>query len=167
MRYRCLTTLLLLFAGSTAAWAEHATIDLRVYHLDPATRKIKGQSSAFADEDPPAGGVNPRPLLKVKAGEPLILEFIYVNTYPHGEVKNVGVRYFVAREEKARQKTLPDLKQGAVTQGRFGLNFKPKSRVGARVAFTIRTPGIYLVRVQSENTQSDHEHFSAIDVQVE
>jgi len=147
--------------------AEHASIDLRAYHLDPATRNIISQSSATADEDPPQGGLNPRPLLKVKAKEPLVLQFIYRNTYPHGDVKDVSVRYFVVREEKARQKTLPDIKTGTVTQGRFDLNFKLGSKVGARVEFTIPKPGIYLLRVQSEKTRSDHEHFAAIDLQVE
>jgi hypothetical protein len=62
---------------------------------------------------------------------------------------------------------LPDLSKGVVTEGRFKSNFKPKCRVGARVAFTIKEPGIYLLRVDTSNTNSDHEHFSAIDVQVE
>jgi hypothetical protein len=62
---------------------------------------------------------------------------------------------------------VPDLKEGVLTQGSFTLNFKPKARVGARVTFKLSKPGVYLLRVQSENTQSDHEHFSAIDVQAE
>ena len=114
-----------------------------------------------------AGGLLPRPLLKVKAGDPLVLQFFFTNTYPHGEIKGATVSYFVVREEKPRQKNVPDLTQGVITQGRFTLNFKPKGRAGARVHFTITTPGFYLVRVQSGNTQSDHEHFSALDLQVE
>jgi hypothetical protein len=164
---RSVLVLLVLATWSLAARGEHARIDLRIYHLDPGTRAIKGQSSAAADEEPPHGGVNPRPLLKVKAKEPLVLQFFYTNTYPHGDVKDVSIRYFVVREEKARQKNLPDLKAGAVTQGRFDLNFKLGSKVGARVQFTIPKPGIYLLRVQSENTKSDHEHFAAIDLQVD
>ena len=54
-----------------------------------------------------------------------------------------------------------------VTQGKFVVNFRPKSRVGARVAFTVRDPGVYLLRVDTLNTGSDHEHFSAIDLRVE
>jgi hypothetical protein len=105
--------------------------------------------------------------LKVKANDPLVLQFIFINTYPHGDIKDVTVKYFVAPQEKLRQKELPDLTKGVVTQGRFTLNFKPKCRVGARVAFTIRTPGIYLLRIQTANTKSDHEHFAAIDLLVE
>jgi hypothetical protein len=159
--------LVVVLACPLALRAEHAIIDLRVFYVDPATGLTKGQATAFADEDPPLGGVQPRPVMKVKANQPLVLQFIYTNTYPHGDVKGAAVRYFVVREEKLRQKTLPDLSKDVVTQGRFSLNFKPKSRVGARVEFTIPAPGIYLLRVQSENTNSDHEHFSAIDLQVE
>jgi hypothetical protein len=38
--------------------------------------------------------------------------------------------------------------------------------VGARLNVRIDEPGIYLVRVDTQNTQSDHEHFSAIDLEV-
>ena len=57
--------------------------------------------------------------------------------------------------------------KNVVAMGQFHSNFKPKCRVGARVAFTVREPGVYLLRVDSFNTNSDHEHFSAIDLQVE
>ena len=32
--------------------------------------------------------------------------------------------------------------------------------------FTVKidTPGVYLVRLETRNTQSDHEHFAAIDL---
>ena len=166
MRLRFLLVLAVLAFAVYAARAEHASIDLRVLQFDPATGSLRGQASASADTDPPVGGLHPRPLLMVKANEPLVLQFFYTNTYPHGEVKDVTIRYFVVREEKAGQKVLPDYKQ-AVTEGHFTLDFKPKAKVGARVEFTIPTPGVYLLRVQSENTQSDHEHFSAIDLQVE
>ena len=111
--------------------------------------------------------VEERPQLKAKAGETLVLQFILTNTYPHGEKKDVRIRYFVVREAKAKQKAVPDLREGVVIQGRFTLNYKPKCRIGARQTFTIKEPGNYLLRVQTENTDSDHEHFSAIDIVVE
>lgn len=167
MSRRSLLALFILGAWPLAAWAEHANIDLRVMRLDPKSVKSLGDAKASADEEPPAGGVNPRPLFKVKAGEPLAMQFILTNTYPHGNLKDVTVRYFVVRADKAGQKTVPDLDKGTVTQGRFKMNFKPKCRVGARVTFTVKDPGVYLLRVQTANTNSDHEHFSAIDLQVE
>jgi hypothetical protein len=54
----------------------------------------------------------------------------------------------------------------AVAQGTVNMNFKPKCRVGARFNLRIDDPGIYVVRVDTQNTQSDHEHFSAIDLEV-
>ena len=53
-----------------------------------------------------------------------------------------------------------------VTQGAATLDFKPKCRIGALLKFSIDTPGIYLVRVETRNTKRDHEHFAAIDLEV-
>ncbi len=147
--------------------AEHASISLRVLRVDPATGQSKEEVEAGADQEPPVGGVAPRPMFKATPGEPLTLQFFFTNTYPHGVTKDVTIRYFVVKTTKVKQKETPDPRDGAVVQGSFTLNFKPKSRVGARVPFTIREPGVYLLRVDSLNTQSDHEHFSAIDVVVE
>jgi hypothetical protein len=36
-----------------------------------------------------------------------------------------------------------------------------------RNTIKIDTPGVYLVRVETRQTQSDHEHFSAIDLVIE
>jgi hypothetical protein len=150
-----------------AARAEHADIFLQVQRIDPATGATKDEVSSQADQEPPAGGHEKRPLIKVKTKEPLVVQFFFTNTYPHGVTKGARVRYFLARVEKIKQRQLPDLTQGCVVEGDFQLNFKPKGKVGARIAFTAPPPGIYLLRVESLNTNSDHEHFSAIDVQVE
>lgn len=167
---RCVAiALLALVLGLPEVRAEHARITLTVSRPHPTGNYSMAAvlARAHADQEPPRGGVNPRPVAKVKAGEALILQFFLDNTYPHGENKGVVVRYFIARETKLGQKTLPDLAKGMVTQGRIKMNFKPKCRVGTRVVFTIPKPGIYLLRLDTENTNSDHEHFSAIDVQVE
>ena len=167
MMSRILMALSALLLVPLAARAEHAEIDLRVTALDAATGRVRDEAHAAADQQPPAGGVNPRPLFTARVNEPLALQFILTSTYPHGELKNVTVRYFVVREAKARQKAVPDLRDGTVTQGSFTCNLKPKGRVGARVRFTLPEAGIYLLRVETANTQSDHEHFSAIDVKAE
>jgi len=140
--------------------AEHAVIDLRV--IGP-----EAEVSAGSDQEPPAGGVNPRPLTKVRVGDPLVLQFFLTNVYPHGNLKDVKVRYFVVPVEKVRQVTVPPLEAGAVVEGEMTMNFKPKCRSGARVRFHVSEPGIYLVRVDTQNTQSDHEHFASIDLEVE
>ena len=139
--------------------AEHAVIDLRV--IGPET-----EVSAGSDQEPPVGGVNPRPLMKTRVGDPLVLQFILTNVYPHRSIKGVKVRYYVVRVDKVRQKTVPPLEEGVVTGGEIVMNFKPKCKAGARLRFRVSEPGIYLVRVDTLNTQSDHEHFSSIDLEV-
>jgi hypothetical protein len=145
---------------------EHADIVLKVFNLDK-DNGLGREAVAYSDQEPPAGGVKTRPLFKAKAKEPLVLQFILINTYPHGVNKDVTVRYCVVRREKVKQKDVPDFRGDMVTKGSFQLNFKPKTKVGARVAFTIPEPGIYMLRVDTLNTASDHEHFSAIDLKVE
>ncbi len=156
-----LLPLFLLFAGlaTSTAYGEHAAINLKVIGPD-------GTHQASADQEPPPGGVNPRPRMTVHAGDPLVLHFILTNVYPHGVLKDVTVRYFVARTKEFGAKEVPDPSDGVVTQGAATLNLKPKCRVGARLQFRINEPGIYVVRVDTQNTQSDHEHFSAIDLEV-
>ncbi len=167
MRYRVLAVAILLAIVPRAGLAEHANINLRILRLDVESGKTSDEVKAPADEEPPGGGINPRPVFKAKINEPLVLQFILTNTYPHGELKDVTIRYFLVREDKIGQKKLPDLEKGMVTQGRFVMNLKPKGKVGARVAFTIREPGAYLLRVHTINTKSEHEHFSALDLLVE
>ena len=156
-----------LLTVALAAPAEHAEIALRLARLDPATGQTMGEIVAAADEEPPAGGVKARPQFRAKPGEPLQVQFFFTNTYPHDVLKDVRIRYFVARIDKVGQKTLPDLEKGTVVQGQFQTNFKPKSRVGARAAFTVHEPGVYLLRVDSANTKSDHEHIAGIDLIIE
>jgi hypothetical protein len=167
MQCRFAWALTALVCVAPAIRAEHGDIDLRVIRLDPQTGVWGEDCRATADQEPPQGGRRQRPVFKVKAGEPLLLQFFLTNTYPHGEKKNVTVRYFIVREAKAGQKAVPSLKEGVVTQGKFTLNFKPKCRVGARVAFSAPAAGVYLIRVQTENSDSDHEHISGIDLQVD
>jgi hypothetical protein len=161
MRRAFAVTMVALAAWPVVVAAEHATITLSVFHDGGE------EATGTSDQEPPLGGVRKRELLKVKAGEPLVLQFVFVNTYPHGVTKDVTIRYFIVREEKVGQKMTPELKSGVVLEGKFSLNFKPKGRVGARVGFKAPGPGAYLVRVDSLNTNSDHEHFAALDIEVE
>jgi hypothetical protein len=158
-----------------AVRAEHARIDLRV--IGPGGK----EASATSDTDPPAGGRNTPPILKVKANQPLVLQFFFTNTDPHHDIDQVQIRYYIVRVEKlgrkpavtfqnvsGRQKEAqPFVEPGIVSRGEFNLDFKPETKVGTRLKFQIPAPGIYSVRVGSVGTQSDHEHFSAIDLVAE
>jgi hypothetical protein len=160
-------------SATPALLAEHARIDMR------ASSEGK-EASALADQDPPAGGRNTPPVLKVHVNKPIVLQFILTNTYPHAAIDHVTVLYSVVRVEKLGRKAPPPLSErtgpdknsqlpesGVVTKGHFVMDFKPECRVGTRVKFRITEPGLYSARVETLGTQSDHEHFSAVDLVAE
>ena len=140
--------------------AEHAKINLDV--VSPG-----GQQTAFVDQTPPASGKNPRPVLKAKAGETIRVNWMLTNVYPHKTLSNVVVHFFIAREDKAGQKDLPDLNGEVVLESAFEMDFKPGAKAGQKNTLRIDQPGVYLIRVETRQTNSDHEHFAAIDLVIE
>jgi hypothetical protein len=157
-----------------ALLAEHARIDLR------ASSEGK-EVNAVADQEPPAGGRNTPPVLKVHVNKPIVLQFILTNTYPHTVIDHVTVLYSVVRVDKLGRKAAPSFSDRSgldknsqplseprvVTKGQFIMDFKPECRVGTRLKFQITDPGLYSARVETLGTQSDHEHFSAVDLVAE
>ena len=142
------------------ARAEHFEIELTV-------KSAHDQAIAHSDTDPPPQGVNPRPLCKAKRGEELTFQFMFSSNFPHGTKKGVGVRYYVVPEKEAGNKSPPEKDKPAVTEGSFTMDFKPDGRVGLRQRIRIERPGAYIVRVESVQSDSDHEHFAALDLVVE
>lgn len=142
------------------AVAEHAKITLEV--IAPNSRQ-----TAFMDQTPPDWGKNPRPLVKAKVGEPIKIQWMFVNIYPHKTLENVVVHFYVAREAKVGQKELPELTDDVALETAFDMDFKPGGKAGQRNTIRLNEPGVYLIRVESGKTQSDHEHFAAIDLVVE
>lgn len=140
--------------------AEHAKIN-----LDVSTSR--GQATSHVDQTPPESGKNPRPVLKARVKEPIRIQWLFTNIYPHKTLENVVVHFFIAREQKVGQKELPDLSGDVVLETAFDMDFKPGTKAGQRNTVRIDSPGVYLIRVETRNTQSDHEHFSAIDLIVE
>ncbi len=160
---RLMTSLVAIAAGCTwisPARAEHAKIQLEV-------SSPREQISAFVDQTPPEWGKNPRQVLKAKTNEPIRIQYILTNVYPHKTLESVVVHFFVVRQQKPGQKEIPDLKGDVVMESAFDMDFKPGGKAGQRTTIKIDTPGAYLIRVETRNTQSDHEHFSAIDLVVE
>jgi hypothetical protein len=151
---------LLLATAPARALAEHAKIELTVVGAH-------GQQTAYMDQTPPEWGKNPRPVLKVKVGEQIKIHWMFTNVYPHKTLENVVVHFFVAREEKIGQKELPVLNDDVVLEAAFDMDFKPGGKAGQRNTLRIEAPGVYLIRAESGNTHSDHEHFAAIDLVVE
>ena len=142
---------------SRPARAEHAKITLDVVAPD-------GQQTAHMDQTPPDWGKNPRPVVRAKVGEAVKIHWMFVNIYPHKTLENVVVHFFVVREAKVGQKELPALDENVVIESAFDMDFKPGAQAGQRQMLRLREPGVYLIRVESGKTQSDHEHFAAIDL---
>jgi hypothetical protein len=155
-----LLPLVTFLAMASEVHAEHAKINLEVTVGRETT-------TAHVDQTPPDSGKSPRPVVKAKVNEPIKINYLLTNVYPHKTLENVVVHFYVARQNKVGQKELPDLKDDvAVTESAFDMDFKPGSKAGQRMTLKIDTPGVYLIRIETRNTQSDHEHFSAIDLVV-
>ncbi len=162
MRRTIVPTALLALAWALPARAEHAKINLEV--------TAKGShEAAYVDQTPPDWGKNPRPVVRAKAGEPVKVQYVLTNVYPHKTLENVVVHFYIARQGKAGQKELPSLadEKAVVIETAFEMDFKPGAKAGARTTIKIDTPGAYLIRIETKQTQSDHEHFAAIDLVVE
>ncbi len=149
-------------APARALAAEHAKVQLDV--TTPGDRQ-----TAFVDQTPPDSGKNPRPVVKARAGEAIKIQYMFTNVYPNKTIKDVVLHFYVARIDAVGQKDLPTLDggPGVVLETAFDMDFRPGGKGGGRTTLRIDTPGVYLIRVESRETQSDHEHFAAIDLVVE
>lgn len=158
---RILFILATVLCVGSLAQAEHFRIELTVKGaLDEAT--------AHSDTDPPPQGTHPRPVCHVKRGEAFTIQFFFSSNFPHDVQKNVTVRFFVAPEKAAGKKSPSEPGKPPVTESQFLMDFKPDTgRVGLRQRLHIDQPGAYLVRVGSEHSDSDHEHFAAVDLIVD
>lgn len=157
----CLTGMIALaLACAATARGEHAKINLDV--TAPGEKK-----TAYVDQTPPEWGKNPRPVVKAKVGEPIKVQWVLTNVYPHKTLENVVVHFFIAPQAKVGQKELPRLGDDVVLETAFEMDFKPGAKAGAHNTVRIDQPGVYLVRVETRQTQNDHEHFAAIDLVIE
>jgi hypothetical protein len=141
------------------ARGEHAKIT-----LDVSTSTAK--QTAHVDQTPPDSGKNPRPVLKVNAGESIKVQYMLTNVYPHKTLENMVVHFYIARQERIGQKELPVIDDDVVLETAFDIDMKPGAKAGQRNILRIDKPGVYLIRVETKQTKSDHEHFAAIDLVV-
>ncbi len=177
-----LLTGMCLALGVAALWprpadAEHFDILLRVEasanEVNGASGKDNRQSSigeAFMDTTPPLGGVNKRPVVRTQAGQMVRVTWRLKSNFPHGTMKAVTIHFFVVKEAEIGQKPVPDpAGEGGILESSSVMDFAPKSTMSGNARFKAPAKGNYLIRVQSEDTHEDHdhEHFSAIDLQVE
>lgn len=165
MRARSLTPLFLgvLVAGlsSLPAGAEHFEITLSV-------QTSQGRAESGWDTFPPEGGLNPRQSVTAAAGEEVQVEWRLRSEFPHGVMKKVVIRLYVAPEREAGQKAPPLPGTPRVVDNSFTADFLPHHSARGAFRFRAPAPGAYLVRLQSETTQTEHghEHFGAVDLVV-
>ena len=119
MRRAILAAAALALMAPELAHAEHFDIKLVAAGPDGVAQQ------AFADQTPPEGGLNPRPVLKVRAGDEITMQFIMTNVYPHGTAANAGVHYYVVRERDLGQKAVPAVSEEAIVDGTFTFALKP------------------------------------------
>ena len=141
-------------------------------HFDMMLRAVIGdkQIEASTDTTPPIGGVNKRPVLKGKSGEFVKINWQLKNVFPHGAQKGVKVHFFIVKEAKLGQKPVPNpAGKAGVLDDAFTMDFSEKSTASGSLKIKLPEPGAYLVRIQSESDPEvhDHEHFSALDLDVE
>ena len=141
-----------------AARAEHFDINRTATAPDGTTKE------AFADQTPPVGGLNPRPVLHAKAGDTIAFQFVMTNVYARMRVRAMP-EYAIVRERGAWPKTVPP-PENLAAEGSFTFNLKPRAKIGTKERVVMPQPGLYLLRVESQRTQRDHEHFSAIDLEI-
>lgn len=159
MKHSIAAIMIVAATAGVSARAEHAKVELKV-------SAGSEQVTAFVDQTPPPVGKSTRPVIEVKAGEPIRVEWYFQNVYPNKTIENVVVHFYVARAEKVGQKELPDTTGDVELETAFEMDFKPGAKAGARSRFVIDSPGVYMMRVETIQTQSDHEHFAAVDIVV-
>ncbi|HEU4751767.1 MAG TPA: hypothetical protein VFU47_01585 [Armatimonadota bacterium] len=157
-----LVGVLAVLAGGRPAGAEHFDITLRL-------RTSKGVAESSWDTSPPEGGLNARQSVTASAGEELYLEWSFRSEFPHGVMKAVRARLFVAPEGEIGQRKLPPAGTPTVLDNDLVASFRPKHLARGHLYFRAPEPGNYLVRLESEETikEHGHEHFAALDLKVE
>jgi len=148
--------------GTVPARAEHFDISLIV-------RTAKGFAESGWDTAPPEGGLNKRQAITATVGEDIETEWRMRSEFPHGIMKNVTIRMFVAPEKEIGQLELPAADAPRVLDNSFVADYLPKHQAKGLLHFRVLQPGNYLVRIESEWTQREHghEHFGAVDLKVE
>jgi hypothetical protein len=147
-----------------AASAHHFTIDLKVQ---------AGKATRSASAEAAAPGVKPKPrgVLRVRAGTPITARWTLTSADPKTTYKDVLVHFFAVKIDKLGQTIVPKLTKGVAAEGALTMDFAPKDATKGELTFTIDTPGVYLVRLETIGAAGKgldaHEHFAALDVVVE
>jgi hypothetical protein len=148
-----------------------STRPARAEHFDIGMicRTSKGLAECGWDTYPPEGGINKRQVVSAVVGEDISLEWRMRSEFPHGVMRNVVCRLFVAKEDEIGQKKEPDHDGPTVLNNTLTADFLSHHTARGQLHFRVAEPGNYLIRIESELTLKEHghEHFGAIDLKVE
>jgi len=145
---------------SVPARADHFTIDLEV-KAGGASKTVKADRAALGVK------AKEREALTAKAGATMTVKWTVTSTAKTGVVKDVLVHFFVVRQEKLGQASVPKLDKDVAAESALTMDFKPKDKATGELSFTIAAPGIYLLRLETIGAASGadgHEHFAALDL---
>ena len=157
---RLLLLLGVLFLLAPSAEASHLAVEVTVEGQPRPTR-------ALTDTMPPPQGKKLRPLVRLPRGKPVRVRWSVRNTDRRQQVEKLLIHLFLVREASAGQKEVPDPQKGAVWDTALATALEPGRETRGEFTLPISEPGIYLLRVESGFTEQDHEHFAAVDLQVE
>jgi hypothetical protein len=145
------------------AAAHHFTIDLKV-------QAGKASKTASAETAAPGAKPKPRAVLRVRAKTPITARWTMTNADAKTTYKDVLVHFFTVKIDKLGQATVPKLVKGVAAESALTMDFKPKDATRGELTFTIDTPGVYLLRLETIGAAvgaDGHEHFAALDLLVE
>jgi hypothetical protein len=140
--------------------AGHFTIDLKV-EAAGASRTVHAQTAILG------GKPQSRPSLEGAAGKPIAIHWALINANTREAFKDVLVHFFVVKEEKAGQPTVPKLDKHVEVESALTMDFKPGDKAQGEQTFQIDRPGVYLVRLETVGAAvggDGHEHFAALDL---
>jgi hypothetical protein len=156
---------LVIFGGLTVAMptrADHFTMDLEVCFAK-TTKKAQTDKAAL--------GVKPQPrgVLEVEACKPVTVKWTVTNSDKKHTAKNVLIHFFVVKEDKIGQPSVPKLDKDVPVESALTMDFKPKDKTDGELTFEITTPGCYLLRLETIGAAvgvDGHENFAALDLVV-
>lgn len=108
----------------------------------------------------------PRPVLKIKAGQRIHAHWQLRCTAAAQPIKDVLVHFFVVREKKAGQAALPRLDKTVAVESALTMDFKTGAKSDGELDFVVDQPGAYLVRVETRGAGAGSETFAALDLVV-
>jgi hypothetical protein len=155
-----LLTILTSIMGLLATRADHLTFEAEV-NVDGLRKKCGADISA------PGVKAKPREALDVPVGKQITVKWTATHTGTDEALKDVVIHFFVVKEEKAGQATIPKLDRDVLAESALTMDFKPRDKQTGELTFQIDARGVYLLRVESLGAVvgiGGHEDFAALDL---